>query len=193
MEQELRTGPGTESVDDERAVIDAATAGGVEAFATLYDWYMERVYNYVHYRVGNRQDAEDLTQQVFLNAWHAISRYRQTGATFVAWLFTIAHNQLVSFRRGAKPVSYLEEEPPTQARWADPEAEAVSNHDQAAVRRAILRLKPDQQQVITMRFLEDLEFADIAAALGKKEGNIRVIQHRAMVELQRLLEHEVVV
>ena len=63
--------------------------------------------------------------------------------------------------------------------------------DQMAVRRAILRLKPDQQQVILMRFVENIDFADIAAVLGKNEGNIRVIQHRALLELRRLLTPEV--
>ncbi|MDP2663068.1 MAG: sigma-70 family RNA polymerase sigma factor [Dehalococcoidia bacterium] len=144
-----------------------------------------------YYRVGNRPDAEDLAQQVFLNAWHAIGCYQRAGASFVAWLLTIAHNQVVTFHRRAKDVSYLEIEPVTEARWADPEGEALATHDRLAVRRGILRLKPDQQQVITMRFLEDLPYADIAAALGKTEGNIRVIQYRAIAELRRLLNSEV--
>lgn len=191
MDKTLRADPWPENADAEGTVIDDAIAGGVQAFAALYDRYVERVYSYVYYRVGNRSDAEDLTQQVFLNAWHAISRYRRTGASFVAWLITIAHNQVASFHRRAKEASYLEIEPATQERWADPEAETIANYDQQAVRRAIMSLKPDQQQVITMRFIEDLEYSDIAAALGKKEGNIRVIQHRAIAELQRLLGREV--
>ncbi len=191
MDKTLRADPWPENADAEGAVIDDAIAGGVQAFTSLYDRHVERVYSYVYYRVGNRPDAEDLTQQVFLNAWHAISRYRRTGASFVAWLITIAHNQVASFHRQAKETSYLEIEPASQERWTDPEAETIAGYDQQAVRRAILSLKPDQQQVITMRFIEDLEYSDIAAALGKKEGNIRVIQHRAIAELQRLLGREV--
>ncbi len=182
---------GAEGADADGAVVDGAVAGGVQAFASLYDRYVERVYNYIYYRVGNRPDAEDLTQQVFLNAWQAIGRYQRTGASFVAWLLTIAHNQVISLHRRSKDVSYLEIEPATQERWADPEGEAMAKHDRLAVRGAILKLKPDQQQVITMRYLEDLSYADIAAALGKTEGNIRVIQHRAIAEMNRLLSREV--
>lgn len=180
-----------EGKEAEANLIDAAVRGGVQAFAALYDGYVERVYRYVYYRVGNQPDAEDLTQQVFLNAWKAISRYRRTGASFIAWLFTIAHNEVVSFYRRARDESYLDLEVESRQQWADPEAEAMSQFDAATVRRAILQLKPDQQQVVIMRFIEDLEYSDIAASLGKTEGSVRVIQHRALAELNRLLTQEV--
>lgn len=192
MEKALRVEQQLDSLDAEVALIEASVKGDAQAFACLYDRHVERVYNYVYYRVGNRPDAEDLTQQVFLNTWQAIGRYKRTGASFVAWLLTVAHNQVVSFYRQRKEVVYLEVEPAARTNWADPEAAAMIRHDHTTVRRAILSLKPDQQQVITMRFLENLDYADIAAALGKKEGNIRVIQHRALAELQRLLAHEVI-
>ncbi len=177
--------------DADRVLIDAAIGGDVQAFAALYDRYMERVYRHSFFLVGNQADAEDLTQQVFLNAWRAIGRYQHTGASFIAWLLRIAHNQAMSLFRKAKDVSYLEFDLVGEDRWTDPEARALAEYDRLAVRRAILRLKPDQQQVITMRFLEYLEYADIAAALGKSEGNIRVIQHRALGDLRRLLATEV--
>ncbi|MCL5962594.1 MAG: sigma-70 family RNA polymerase sigma factor [Chloroflexi bacterium] len=175
----------------EQILVDAAIGGDTQAFAALYDQHLERVYRYVHYWVSNRADAEDLTQQVFLNAWRAIGRYRRTGASFVAWLLTIAHNVVMSFYRRAKEMRYLDLEPVSSQRWADPEAEALARYDRVAVRRAILRLKPEQQQVITMRFIERFDYADIGAILGKTEGNVRVIQHRAIAELRRLLAHEV--
>ena len=185
VELEAKTGAA------ERSLIDAAIAGDAAAFAALYDQHLERVYRHVYYWVGNRADAEDLTQQVFLHAWQAIGRYKRTNASFIAWLFTIAHNLAMSFWRRAKETLYLELEPVSQDRWADPEAATLAKHDRLAVRRTLLRLKREQQQVITMRFLEHLEYADIAAALGKSEGNVRVIQHRALSEFRRLLAHEV--
>ncbi|HLE82665.1 MAG TPA: sigma-70 family RNA polymerase sigma factor [Dehalococcoidia bacterium] len=191
MERALLADSVADRADAEGALVDASIGGDVQAFAALYDEHVERVYKYVYYRVSNRHDAEDLTQQVFLNAWHRIGRYQRTGATFIAWLFTIAHNLVVSFHRRTKEVDYLVQEPASRQRWSDPEGETFARYDRLAVRRAILRLKPDQQQVITMRFIDDLEYQDIAAALGKTEGNIRVIQHRALRELQRLLAHEV--
>jgi RNA polymerase sigma-70 factor (ECF subfamily) len=179
--------------DPDAALIEAAVGGDASAFAALYDRHLDRIYRHVYYRVGDRGDAEDLTQQVFLNAWRAIGRYRCTGAPFVAWLFTIAHNAVAGFYRRAKATSDLdlELEPPATARWTDPEAEVLAAYDRAAVRRAILRLKPEQQQVVIMRFVEGLPYAEIAAALGKGEGNVRVVQHRALHELRRLLARQV--
>lgn len=191
VKETLQADLGTERADAEGALIAASIGGDGPAFAALYDMYLDRVYNYVYYRVGNRPDAEDLAQQVFLNAWHAIGRYRQTGATFTGWLLAIAHNLVVSFHRKSKDTAYLELEPAAHQRWADPEAETLARNDRVAVRRAILRLKPEWQQVIVMRFIENLEYADIAAAVGKTEGDVRVIQHRALLELQRLLVLEV--
>ena len=191
MVEELGTGPESTRDETEGAQIDAAIAGDTQAFASLYDRYLGRVYRHVYYRVGNQSDAEDLTQQVFLQAWRAIGRYRRTGAPFVAWLLTIASNQVIAFYRRTKRESSLTVEPASGGRWGDPETEAFAQFDRVSVRGAILRLKPEQQQVIIMRFMEYFDYATIAAALGKSEGNIRVIQHRALAELRRLLAHEV--
>jgi len=179
------------SVDDEIALVEAAIHGDVRAFTALYDRHADRVYRHVYYRVANQPDAEDLTQQVFLQAWRAIDRYQQTGAPFVAWLLTIAYHVVVSHTRRVKPTSSLELEPASTDRWGDPEGETMTRFERTAVRTAILRLKPDQQQVIIMRFVEHFDHADVAAALGKSEGYVRVIQHRALNELRRILAHEV--
>jgi RNA polymerase sigma-70 factor (ECF subfamily) len=191
MDKVLRAELEGKSEDAGRTLIDKAIGGDVQAFAALYDQHLERVYRYVYYWVGHRADAEDLTQQVFLQAWRAVGRYRHTGASFVAWLLMIAHNLVMSFFRRGKETHYLELEPVSQERWADPEATVLAKYDRQAVRRAILRLKPDQQQVIVLRFVEHFDYADVAATMGKSEGNIRVIQHRALAELRRLLAHEV--
>lgn len=176
----------------EARLLDAAIAGDDAAFAELYDLHLTRVYRHVYYRVGNRADAEDLTQQVFLQAWRAIGRFQRTGAPFIAWLLTIAHNLVVSFYRQAKDQSALDLDPIALERWSNPEHEVLAEYDRLAVRSAVLQLRPEQQHVVTMRFLENFEYATIARVLGKSEGNVRVIQHRALNELRRLLRGEVV-
>ncbi len=176
---------------DEAGLVERATRGEAAAFARLYDLHLARVYRYVYYHLGNRTDAEDLTQQVFLQAWRAIRSYRHGESPFIAWLLTVAHNVVVSFWRRHREAVSLEVEPQVAAQWADPEAEVLAGVTRAAVRRAILQLKPEQQQVIVMRFLEHFNYAEIAAALGKSEGNVRVIQHRALAELRRRLRREV--
>ncbi|MBI2864655.1 MAG: sigma-70 family RNA polymerase sigma factor [Chloroflexi bacterium] len=184
-----RSGPADEVA--EHLLIDAAIGGGVQPFATLYDRYVDRVYSYVYHRLGNQAETEDLTQQVFLQAWRAIGRYQQKATPFAAWLLRIAHNLVVSHYRRARENIYLDLEPESEARWADPEAEAFAEVDREAVRQAIRRLKPQQQQVIVMRFMEHFDYAEIASILGKSEGNVRVMQHRALSELRRLLSSEV--
>lgn len=176
--------------DSEGAQVAAAIRGDVAAFAALYDRHANRVYRHLYYQVGNRADAEDLTQQVFLQAWQAIGRFRQTGAPFVAWLFTIAHNLAVNVRR--RPVvEPLDLDPVSAAIWADPEAAALTEYDRQAVRWAILRLKPEQQQVIVLRFIEHLDCRQVAAAIGKSENNVRLLQHRGLLALRDLLRAEV--
>lgn len=191
MDEVLRAELATKGDAAERSTLDAAIGGDAAAFAALYDQHLARVYRHVCYWVGSQADAEDLTQQVFLQAWQAIGRYKHTGASFIAWLLTIAHNLAMSFLRRAKETLYLEREPMSTERWAEPEATALARYDRVALRSALLRLKPEQRQVIVMRFLEHFEYAEIAAALGKSEGNVRVIQHRALNQMRRLLAYEV--
>jgi RNA polymerase sigma-70 factor, ECF subfamily len=174
--------------DQESDLVSRAIEGDEGAFTQLYDRYYDRILRHVFYRVGRMEDAEDLTQQAFLQAWRALGRYRQTGSPFVAWLFTIAHNVVVSFYRRQRPTTSLDSE---IADWPDdqrPELAAELGIEYERVRLAMRRLKPEQQQVLAMRFLEDLPFRDIAAALGKSEVNVRVMQHRALQELRRVLE-----
>lgn len=179
-----------DATESEAALVEAAAAGDAQAFAALYDQHVERIYRHVYYRVGHRPEAEDLTQQVFLRAWQAMRRYRPTAAPFIAWLLTIAHNLLVNFYRQRRDTKPLELEPAVRALWADPEAEALARHDRLAAQTAILCLKPDHQQVISLRFLEGFSTAEVASALGKTEGHIRVLQHRALAELRRILAAE---
>jgi RNA polymerase sigma-70 factor (ECF subfamily) len=181
-------------VDEAEArLVDAAVAGDRAAFGALYDRHLARVYRHVLYRVGRAADAEDLTQHVFLQAWRAIKEYRRTGAPFVAWLLAIAGNAAAGFHRARRPEQTLEFDPQNEARWADPEREALARYDRAAVRRAILRLRPDQRDVTILRFVEGFDHAAVAAALGKSPAHVRVIQHRALLELRRLLSHQVAV
>lgn len=174
--------------EGEDALVARAIGGDAGAFTQLYDRYHDRVYRHLIYRVGRSEDAEDLTQQVFLQAWRALARYRQTGSPFVAWLLTIAHNLVVSFYRRNRAVQPLDAD--TRDWPADDHLEAVAEqhleHERA--RRLMLGLKAEYQQVLAMRFLENLEYREIAAALGKSEGNVRVMQHRALQQLRRLVQ-----
>ena len=170
----------------EARLIDAAVTGDPAAFAALYDQHADRVYRHCYYRLGNRADAEDLTQQTFLAAWQAIARYRRTGAPFIAWLLTIGQRLAISHIRRAREIAVPDVV--SAAAEADDPAEVLgARATRALVRQAILQLKPERREVILLRFIEGFTVAEVAAALGKTDNNVRVIQHRALADLRRCL------
>jgi len=175
---------------DEAMLVQKAIGHDAEAFGRLYDMHVDRVYRHIYYRVGNEADAEDLTQQVFLKAWQAIDRYKKMASPFVAWLMTISHNLVVDFYRTKKDKAYLEAEVLANGSTSSPERATEASFEQQCLRRAILQLGGDEQRVVMLRFMEGFEFAEIASLLKKKEGNVRVILHRALVKLRNILERE---
>ena len=179
-----------EPTSDEAELVQRAVDHDPEAFGRLYDIHVDRVYRHIYYRVGNEQDAEDLTQQVFLKAWQAIARYKRMASPFIAWLMTISHNLVVDFYRTRKDKAYLEAEILADGPASNPEQAAERSLEQQRLRRAILKLGSDEQQVVILRFMEGFQFSEIASVLNKKEGNVRVILHRALVKLRSILEKD---
>lgn len=171
-------------------LIKRAVEGDADSFGRLYDMHVDRVYRHVYYRVGNVPDAEDLTQQVFLKAWQAMDKYKKTSSPFLAWLMRIGHNLVIDFYRSKKDKAYLDYEVAAPDLDSSPERIAEAKLDQQQLRRAILQLHGDQQQVILMRFIEDFSYTEIASSLGKSEGTIRVILHRALAKLRHIMEEE---
>ena len=182
--QEYRT---TETLSDIEKLVDRAIDGDAEAFGRLYDMHVDRVYRHIYYRVGNVADAEDLTQQVFIKAWQAISRYKKMASPFLAWLIRISHNIVIDFYRSNKARTYLDFEVIASKPESGPEHLVEAQFDQQQVHQAILELPGDQQQVILMRFIEGFSYSEIADSLGKSEGAVRVIQHRALARLRKVL------
>jgi RNA polymerase sigma-70 factor (ECF subfamily) len=179
-----------EQPSDEALLVQRAIGRDAEAFGRLYDMHVNRVYRHIYYRVGNEQDAEDMTQQVFFKAWQAIDRYKKTASPFIAWLMTISHNLVVDFYRTKKDKAYLEAEVLANGSASSPDQAAETSFEQQRLQRAILQLGGDEQKVVILRFMEGFEFAEIAFLMKKKEGNVRVILHRALVKLRNILEDD---
>ena len=186
----MREKRNTEATADIDLLINGAVSGDAEDFGGLYDLYVERVYRHIYYRVGNTKDAEDLTQQVFLKAWNAIGRYRKMASPFLAWLMRISHNLVIDYYRSKKDITYLDSELVSKDSDANPERLAEEHFKQQQLRKIILQLPDEQQQVILMSFIEGFTYAEIASSLGKKEGTIRVIVHRALKKMRHMLEEE---
>jgi RNA polymerase sigma-70 factor (ECF subfamily) len=175
-------------------VIIAAKSGNADAFATLYDEYVGRVYRYVRIRTASDSDSEDLTEQVFLKAWQALPRFEERGRPFIAWLYAIAGNIVADhFRsRAIRAGQHAELDPNMVDGHPETDPVEVSERDQRRrqLETAIRRLPPAQQKVVVMRFIEGMSSSDIAEATGQKEGTIRVIQHRALSALKGILGRE---
>ena len=176
------------SAQGERTVVDAARAGDEVALAELYRLYFPRVYRYILARMGNPYDAEDLTEEVFLRVLDAIERFQWREAPFSAWLFRIAHNAVISQRRkeGARGRSSpLSEALPVNSQG--PEEMVANRLALNEVMKAAETLPEAQRRVISLRFAAGLTVAETAKAMGKGEGNVKVIQHKAIAKLREML------
>lgn len=178
-------------LENEENLIRSAKNGDPEAFGKLYDEHQPRIYRFVLLKVSLREDAEDLTHQIFLSAWEHIGGYRQRGFPFTSWLYRIARNAVIDhYRTRKEEVSVEDMDPEIFALGEDIQADANQAMEFAKVRRAIAKLSPLYQDVIIMRFVEELAIREVAAALKKSEGAVKLLQHRAIAELQRILAEE---
>lgn len=178
-------------MDREKELAQRASQHDPEAFAELYDLYVDKIYNYVYYKVGNATEAEDLTAQVFMKAWEAIGNYRWQGHSFSPWLFRIAHNLVVDYHRARRQTVVLEavETGPHKPLATDDRPEQVLHHlmTMERVREAIRQLTEEQQTVIILRFLEGYSTAEIAEIMGKRRGAVRGLQFRGLAALRKIL------
>lgn len=179
----------TASFHDETSLVQQAVGGDADAFGDLYLKHMDAIYRYVLYRVGNAHDVEDLTEQVFLKAWEALPSYEYRGHPFSSWLYRIAHNVVVDHHRRRRPA--LAVPLAGQTDLASDEESALERIIRAGeiseLASAISQLNDDQQQVIVLRFVEGLSHDQVAQILDRSPGACRVLQHRALAALNRLL------
>lgn len=180
----------TRGADHERSLVGRAVERDAAAFGELYDLHVVRVYRHIYYLVNSANEAEDLTAQTFLRAWEAVDRYEDRGVPFVSWLLRIAHNVAVSHLRSKRVGSQLHEGLVDHDSFRDPEKVAERQADGERVRQAIRRLGHDQRQVIILRFVEDLDYREVADIVGKSVAAVRVIQHRALSNLRKLVRAE---
>src|SRR5205823_8528870 len=174
---------------DLRRLVDLAQRGDREALEGLYLIHFDRIYSYLHLSVGNRHDAEDLTTQTFLKMLEAIGKFRWQSAPFSAWLFRIAHNLSMDHFRATRRWQPEEEVPePDVDESTSAEEGALESIGQKAMLELIDDLSPEQQQVLTLKFVFSFSNAEAATVLGKTEGAIKSLQHRALVSLQKQLK-----
>ena len=181
-------------VDDERPLRDAAVAGDLDAFGTLYRQCRDTVYRYLMRRSnGDPHLAEDLTHETFVRALARIGNYREMGRPFVAWLVTIAGNLVADhfksgrYRLEVTTGDVLDADKEDRRPEGTPETAVVTHITNVTLLSAVKQLNPEQQECIVLRFLHGFSVAETAQAMGKNEGAIKALQYRAVRALARLL------
>lgn len=176
---------------DEQVVVLAAQSGDHDALSDLYGHYFPRVYRYVYTRLASNEDAEDVTEEIFLKIIDNLAGYQFRGLPFGAWVFRIARNEVVSHVRRRKARGVTTELSETIAdENADHVQEVETQLTIEAVRELTQQLPEAQRQVIALRFGAGLSVAETAQALKKTENNVKVLQHKAIARLQQMVAHE---
>ncbi|MDP3947774.1 MAG: sigma-70 family RNA polymerase sigma factor [bacterium] len=192
-------------IDGEEKIVKRAIVGESSAFGLLYDEYQPRIYRFILVKVSHREEAEDLTHQVFLKAWQNIGNFRFRGIPFSGWLYQIARNQVIDHYRTKRTHVSLDvlldgdhrlERGTASGKGAhadeissdgrlDIALESTLSMEQ--IRKVMAQLTDDQQDVLLMRFVDDLSIRDVAKALVKSDGAVKLLQHRAIEKLKELL------
>src|SRR5437868_4428969 len=169
-----------------RELVDRAQQGDRSALEDLYLIHFDRIYGYLHVSVGNRHDAEDLTTQTFLKMLESIGKFRWQKAPFSAWLFRIAHNLAMDHFRSRRRWQPEEEVPePPGSEEPSAEMQAMQSIGRQSMLDLIDTLSPEQQQVLTLKFVFNFPNGEVATILGKTEGAVKSLQHRALASLQK--------
>jgi RNA polymerase sigma-70 factor (ECF subfamily) len=180
--------PGPGIVEDHQ-LLSYAKEGDAEAFGRLYERYADRVFRYLFARLGNRLDAEDLAEDVFLRVWRSLPNYQEQGVPFLAILFRIAHNALIDHYRRSnltkRQVSI--EDVSLRAHHPGPGELVLSSLERDELRAALEQLREDYRTVLVLRFLGELTPQETAQIMGRSEGTVRVLQHRALASLRKML------
>ena len=170
-------------------LVKRASSGETDAFGELYDIFLDAVYRFVYVRLGNKADAEDITENVFVSMFTAITRYVDKELPFEAWVYRIARNKIIDHYRSRKAHVHLEEIAEIADSHERPEVRLETQMSRETVLRAIKQIPASYQEIIILKFIEDKTNEEISAVLGKPITHIRVLQHRALVALRKVVHY----
>jgi RNA polymerase sigma-70 factor (ECF subfamily) len=171
-------------------LVHAAQDGDTKAFASLYDRYVDIVFRYVLFRVGDRELAEDVTSETFLRALRRIGTVTYQGRDVGAWFITIARNLVLDHVKSSRfrlEVVAADVADDTKQVQVGPEQQVMSNATRATLLACIDQLGDDQRECIVLRFLQGLSVAETAKIMNRNDGAVKALQHRAVRRLAQLL------
>lgn len=171
---------------DDKLALEKAAQGDRDAFGELYERYVGRIYNYIYYRVGSHDDAEDLTARVFMRAMNHIGNYDDRGLPLSAWLYRIAHNLVANWHRdnSRRREIPLDDVISSNPNGEHPEFSLVLNEEREHLLSIIRCLPPERQQLLILKFVEHYSNAEIGQVLGRSEGAIKSLYHRTLLSLR---------
>ena len=170
------------------ALVLAAQKGETDAFAKIYDHFVDQIYRYVFFKV-NKDDALDLTENIFLKVWEKLKSYQKTADShFSSWLFRIAHNVIVDHYRTRKENVALDIDTPDEKRHNDPVFRTERKISQDHLKKAIGKLNKKYQQIILLFYVNELDNSEVARVMKKSEGSLRILKFRALKALKQALE-----
>lgn len=169
------------------ALVKKAQAGDTDAFGEIYNELLTPIYRYIYFKVGP-EIAEDLTEDVFFKAWKSLNSYKKQGNfPFSAWLFRIAHNLVVDYYRTNQPIEELPMDVVETREFMNPRFQLESSINVERLYAALKKLSHSVEQAIILRFINDLNYSEIAKIMNKTEGSIRVLIHRGLKQLKEIL------
>lgn len=178
----------------EQELIEKAKTGDSAAFGRLYDQYITQIFRFIVLKVDSRHIAEDITHEVFMSAWQKLPNFKEQGYPFGSWLYTIARHKVIDHYRTKKGHLSIDDEAISESSLLQSDDQSDQLFDVSLkltkIKQALSQLTDEQQEVITLRFVNDLQPSEIAHILNKREGTVRIIQHRAIQKLKKILgEH----
>jgi len=174
--------------DDDRPLIERVRKGDQDAARTLYERYFDRIYNYVYARLGRAEDAEDLAIDTMTRSLTRLDQFQDQGVAFSSWVYKIAHNATIDHYRRHRKVTLVSLVQATLPQSADPSELAMEQLSNEDLRVALRALTDEQQQVLILRFFQDLTAPQVAGIMGKSVGAVQALQHRALGSLERALQ-----
>ena len=165
-------------------LIVRAKSGDNDAFGKLYEMYLTPVYRYVYIRLGNREEADDITQETFLRAYRAKERFEVTTDNFLPYLFTIARNLLINKAKKKKPELMKSEDMERQDGGMRADTEAIEREGGEVLERALATLTEIERTIIELRFFGERTYAEIATICDKREDSVRQHVARALKKMR---------
>jgi RNA polymerase sigma-70 factor (ECF subfamily) len=179
-----------QSLKEKYLLFKAKSFNDTEAYGEIYDRYIERIYRFVFFKVGNQSDAEDIASETFLKVWQYI-KDSQPIKNFNALLYSIARNLVIDHYRSQAKRLVVEEPILTDIKDTADAAETIDiKTERVRILKALKFLKDEYSEVIILRFLDDLSISETAKIIGKSQNNTRVLIHRALGALRKALEEE---